>query len=130
MDTGAWVALAATQDPFHLRARELWERLRRDSARVVSSTPVVIETFTFLDRNGSRALAQAWAKSLSELRELRLLGCSAVELGQAWQFLEDRRLHRLSLVDATSFVLMKGHGIRRAFTFDHHFAVAGFLTVG
>ena len=39
-------------------------------------------------------------------------------------------LHKLSVVDATSFVIMKRAGIGLAFTFDHHFAVAGFRLVG
>ena len=33
---------------------------------------------------------------------------------------------RLSLVDATSFVLMRKHEVRAAFSFDTHFALAGF----
>ena len=35
-------------------------------------------------------------------------------------------LHKLSLVDATSFVLMRKHKVRVAFSFDTHFAAAGF----
>ena len=40
------------------------------------------------------------------------------------------RRHRLSLVDATSFTLMARHRLRAAFTFDTHFAEAGFRCVG
>ena len=36
----------------------------------------------------------------------------------------------LSAVDATSFVLMSHEKIRTAFTFDHHFATAGFHLIG
>jgi predicted nucleic acid-binding protein len=32
----------------------------------------------------------------------------------------------LSAVDATSFAIMRRAEIRVAYTFDHHFAVAGF----
>jgi predicted nucleic acid-binding protein len=39
-------------------------------------------------------------------------------------------LHKLSAVDATSFVIMTQHDIRTAFAFDHHFAVVGFRMVG
>ena len=41
-----------------------------------------------------------------------------------------RDLHKLSAVDATSFVLMTRNKIRRAFAFDHHFAKVGFQLVG
>lgn len=33
---------------------------------------------------------------------------------------------RLSLIDCASFVLMRRHGIQRAFTFDRHFTEQGF----
>jgi predicted nucleic acid-binding protein len=52
------------------------------------------------------------------------------DLEEAWPFFQRRDLHKLSAVDATSFVLMAHEKIRTAFTFDHHFAVAGFRLAG
>lgn len=57
VDTGAWVALAVTSDSLHQRARAAWEDLARAAPRFFTSVPVVVETFTFLDRRGSRELA-------------------------------------------------------------------------
>ena len=45
VDTGAWVALAVSRDPLHLRARQTWDDLRKHGARLVTSVPVVMETF-------------------------------------------------------------------------------------
>ena len=56
VDSGAWIALALTRDPLHREAREQWEVLQTAGARLHTSIPVVIETFTFLDRNANRAL--------------------------------------------------------------------------
>lgn len=39
-------------------------------------------------------------------------------------------LHKLSAVDATSFSIMKRERITLAYTFDYHFAVAGFRLIG
>jgi len=129
VDTGAWIALAVTSDPLHERARDRWAELTVTSARLFTSVPVVIETFTYLDRKGSRALAVRWRESLGEVRRLQVLGCSSEELAEAHRFFDRRDFHKLSLVDATSFVLMKRHKIRRAFAFDVHFGVAGFRFV-
>ena len=60
----------------------------------------------------------------------RLLACSAADLTQAWKYFERANLHKLSAVDATSFVLMSRARIRWAFAFDHHFAAVGFRLVG
>jgi predicted nucleic acid-binding protein len=54
VDTGAWIALALTRDPLHERAQEAWHHLVESGARLYTSVPVVIETFTFLDRNTAR----------------------------------------------------------------------------
>jgi predicted nucleic acid-binding protein len=48
VDSGAWIALALTRDPLHTQAREQWELLQGAGAKLHTSVPVVIETFTFL----------------------------------------------------------------------------------
>ena len=126
IDTGAWIALAVTRDPLHDRAKSTWERLGRVGARLYSSVPVSIETFTYLDRRGSRELALAWRESLRTVVRFQVLGCSTAELDDSWRYFDRKEFHKLSLVDATSFILMKKHGIRVAFAFDTHFATAGF----
>jgi predicted nucleic acid-binding protein len=60
VDSGAWIALALSRDPLHSQAREQWELLRGAGAKLHSSVPVVIETFTFLDRNANRDVALTW----------------------------------------------------------------------
>jgi predicted nucleic acid-binding protein len=47
VDTGAWIALALSRDPLHGRAREIWEMLLANGARLFTSIPVVLETLTF-----------------------------------------------------------------------------------
>ncbi len=130
VDTGAWLALALTRDPIHERACELWERLRAEGARLHTSVPIVLETFTFLDRNAAREVALVWKDSLGEVDRLRVLECTAADLSRAWAYFSRRDLHKLSAVDATSFVLMARARLRVAFAFDQHFAMAGFRLVG
>lgn len=130
VDTGAWVALALARDPYHERACLAWRELLENGARFHTSIPVVLETFTFLDRNATRDVALTWKDRLVEVPFLKRLECSEADLESAWAYFRDTRLHRLSAVDATSFVLMEKAGLRLAFAFDHHFAVVGFSLVG
>lgn len=130
VDTGAWIALALTRDPLHARASAAWARLASAGARLHTSASVVVETFTFLDRNTERKVALAWKDSLDAVPRLRVLPCTARDLEQAWKYFERADLHKLSAVDALNFVLMAERRIRVAFAFDGHFATAGFRMVG
>lgn len=129
VDSGAWIALALLRDPLHAQAREQWDRLRGAGAKLHTSVPVVIETFTFLERNTNRDVALAWKVSIYKPGIVKILPCQLRDLEQAWEYFRGTDLHKLSAVDATSFAIMKRARIRLAFTFDHHFAVAGFRLV-
>jgi uncharacterized protein len=129
VDSGAWIALALSRDPLHAPAREQWEMLQDASARLHTSVPVVIETFTFLDRNANRDVALMWKESISTPRTVKILPCELRDLEASWEYFRRRDLHKLSAVDATTFAIMKRSRIRLAFTFDHHFSVVGFRLV-
>ena len=129
VDSGAWIALALSRDPLHAQAREQWDLLRAAGARLHTSVPVVIETFTFLDRNANRDVALAWKDSVARPGTLNVLPCDLRDLQRSWEYFRRGDLHKLSAVDATSFAIMKRARIRLAYTFDHHFAVAGFRMV-
>ena len=130
IDTGAWVALAVTLDSHHDSAATTWAALLAQGCRPCTSVPVVIETFTWLQRGLSTRVAMAWKDALEAAPRLEILDCGPDDLAAAWAWLERRDLHKLGLVDATSFVLMKRHKLRAAFAFDVHFATAGFEIVG
>lgn len=129
VDSGAWIALALRRDSLHERAIEMWDRLLGSGARLHTSVPVVLETFTFLERNAARDVAILWKDSLREVRHFRVHDCRRTDLDKAWPWFDRRDLHKLSATDATSFVLMARLRIRWAFTFDQHFAAAGFRLV-
>lgn len=130
VDSGAWIALALSRDPLHARAREHWEILEEAGARLHTSIPVVLETFTFLERNAHRDVALAWKESIYAPVQVKVLPCELRDLAQSWDYFRRKDLHKLSAVDATSFAIMKRARIRVAFTFDHHFAAVGFRLVG
>lgn len=129
VDSGAWIALALSRDPFHPQAREQWDVLHGAGAKLHTSVPVVIETFTFLERNANRDVALAWKESIYQPRTVKILPCELRDLEQSWEYFRRADLHKLSAVDATSFAVMKRARIRLAFTFDHHFSAAGFRLV-
>ena len=129
VDSGAWIALALSRDPLHAPAREQWALLQGAGAKLHTSVPVVIETFTFLDRNASRDTALIWKEAIYKPGTVRILPCELRDLEASWEYFRRADLHKLSAVDATSFAIMRRARIRLAYTFDHHFTVAGFRLV-
>jgi uncharacterized protein len=128
VDTSAWIGMAMTKDPHHPRAVATWTDLQ--GARLVTSIPVVTETFTFLDRSAPRTVAMAWRDQITAMRRLQIVECTHADLTKSWIWFERSDLHRLSSVDAISFTLMRRLRIPRAFAFDQHFAQAGFQVLG
>jgi len=98
-------------------------------AKLHTSLPVVIETFTFLDRNANRDVALLWKDSIYKAGTVKIVPCELRDLEQCWVYFRRRDLHKLSAVDATSFTIMKRAQIRIAYAFDHHFLTAGFRLV-
>ena len=129
VDSGAWIALALSHDPLHAQAREHWEILHRVRAKLHTSLPVIIETFTFLDRNANRDVALMWKEAIYKPGVVKIIACELRDLERSWEYFRRSDLHKLSAVDATSFAIMKRLRIRIAYAFDYHFAVAGFRLV-
>ena len=129
VDSGAWIALALSRDPLHAQARELWDLLHGTGAKLHTSVPVVIETFTFLDRNANRDVALTWKDAIYKAGTVKILPCELRDLQQSWDYFRRPDLHKLSAVDATSFAIMNRARIRLAYSFDHHFAAVGFRLV-
>jgi hypothetical protein len=63
-----------------VRAREQWDLLCAAGARLHTSVPVVIETFTFLDRNANRDVALAWKEWVTRSGALEILPCELRDL--------------------------------------------------
>ena len=129
VDSGAWIALALSRDPLHEQAREQWNLVHGAGAKLYTSVPVIIETFTFLDRNAIRDVALTWKDAVYQTDTEQILPCALRDLEQSWDYFRRPGLYRLSAVDATSFAIMRRARIRVAYSFDHHFSVVGFRLV-
>jgi predicted nucleic acid-binding protein len=101
VDSGAWIALALSRDPLHAQAREQWEQLHGAGAKLHTSVPVVIETFTFLDRNANRDVALTWKEAIYRPGTVKILPCEPRDLEQSWEYFRRADLYKLSAVDAT-----------------------------
>ncbi len=87
---------------------------------------VLAETVTHLRRRGGWQPARHVGEALLRSGVIEFAGLSAEQLQGAWREFVRNPEPKLSLCDAASFILMRERGLMRAFTFDRHFAAAGF----
>ena len=73
------------------------------------------------------SLAAVRARQIYASAALQILQPDESDETNAILLLEQYDVHRTSFTDCVSFAIMKRHRITEAFTFDHHFKVAGFF---
>ena len=126
-DTGPLYALADPSDQFHARARRGWKSLEKARSALFTSSFVLDETFTLLARRTSYEFAAERAEAVYASRVLAILRPDATDEAAALGFFRKLAGQEVSFTDCVSFALMKRHRLGRAFTFDRHFAAAGFV---
>ncbi len=126
IDTGAFVARLVARDQFHGEAVEAWDLLRESELQCLTSSFVLDETFTLLARRTSYQFAAQRARNLLTSNELEILRPGPDDEIQALARFEKFADQRVSFTDCVSFELMKSRRVQRVFSFDRHFALAGF----
>jgi predicted nucleic acid-binding protein len=129
VDTGAFLARYVPQDEHHRRARRAWSEIERGRSRCFTSNFVLDETFTLLGRRSSYTFAAERARALLASTALTILRPDADDEAKAVDLFAKFADQKVSFTDCVSFALMRHHGLNRAFTFDRHFADAGFELV-
>ena len=126
VDTGAFLARYVEGDQYHRAAVRAWKRLERSPGALFTSSFVVDETLTLLGRRTTYAFAAARADALYGSRLLTILRPDATDELAAVDLFRKFADQKVSFTDCVSFALMRRLRVKRAFTFDRHFAGAGF----
>lgn len=126
IDTGAFLARHVSHDQFHAKARRAWKDLEKAKSPLFTSNFVLDETFTLLARRTSYAFAADRAEAAYSSRVLTVLRPGPDDELEALALFRKLGDQEVSFTDCVSFALMRRHRLSRAFTFDRHFAAAGF----
>jgi uncharacterized protein len=126
IDAGAFIGQHLRRDPYHGQAVAAWKRILRTREPCLTSNFVLNEAFTFIARQAGYWIAAERARNIYLSRQLTILRPLEEDEIAALEFFEKYADQKVSFTDCVSFVLMRKNKIRRVFTFDHHFALAGF----
>ena len=127
VDTSAYYALVDDRDPNHARARTTLASLLSDDVQLLTHEYVVVETTALVQRRLGLEVLRRFVDDLLPIVEVAWVDESLH--GEAREALLAAGRRNVSLVDWTSFLVMRRHGVRRAFTFDPDFGAEGFETL-
>lgn len=121
VDTSIWYAAADSSDSANSRAKALLS----SGEVLVTSDHVLIETWTLIRyRIGRKAAEQFWQGLRDGVSIVETVG--AADMEAAWQIGASWSDQDFSIVDRTSFAVMRRLGIDRAASLDSDFAVFRF----
>jgi len=126
LDTGPLLARHVAGDQYHRQAVAGWERLVQSELRLLSSNLVLNEAVTLMAYRAGYPFAVGRARNLIQSPRLVLLRPGEEEELEALVLMEKYADQKVSFTDCISFVLMRKRRVRRVFTFDRHFELAGF----
>ena len=129
VDTSAFKALMDKGDDFYDKAEVIWRGFVKNEVKLSTSNFILDESYTLLRVRRNLETAKLLKKFLinSEV-PIKIVRVTAKDEVEAWKwFIKD--WSKLSFTDCVSFAVMKRIGVKKVFSFDRHFARAGFKLV-
>ncbi len=129
LDTSAWLAVLDKDDAHHSRAVEVYRRLLESQTTFVTTILVLAETQVLLRRKGGHEKALQFITTANQSPRIEIVYPNARSEVDAKQILRQFTDQDFSLTDAISFAWMQTAHIKEAFTYDSHFAAAGYTMI-
>jgi predicted nucleic acid-binding protein len=118
VDTSIWYAAADKSDVSNARAKAILS----DGEPLITTDHILIETWTLIrNRMGRRIAERFWEALRSGVATIETVG--AADLESAWEIGRSYRDQDFSIVDRTSFSVMRRLGVERAASLDNDFTI-------
>jgi len=127
LDTSAILAVLDADDLQHREADAIWRRLLTSDETLLSTNYILVETFALVQRRLGMDAVRAVESEIVPLLEIHWVDAEVHRVVVNQLLVASRR--NLSLVDCSSFEVMRRHRVQTAFAFDPHFPEHGFELV-
>lgn len=128
VDTSGWAELIDAGLPYHAKCLEIYHQLYRERHKLITSNYVMTELVALLASplRVSRRQIITVVQNLRQAPHVEIIHIDKLLDSQSWQLFTQREDKNWSLVDCSSFVIMRQQRLWEALTTDHHFEQAGF----
>jgi predicted nucleic acid-binding protein len=124
VDTSAFLALLDADEEHHAMVKKEWAGLLQSNVPLITSNYVLVETFVLVQSRLGMEAVRVFQEDIVPLFDIRWLDASTHSVAIGVLLAAGRK--KLSLVDCSSFEVMRRGGIRRVLTLDRHFREQGF----
>jgi predicted nucleic acid-binding protein len=122
LDTGYFIAVQVEADQWHSAA----VGVLHPDLRLVTSSMIINETISLLQSRGEFSTALDFLRQIRLDPAIEIVYVDSVLQCEAWDLFHRWGGSGANAVDCASFAIMRRMNIKKAFTFDRHFRIAGF----
>ena len=127
VDTSALLAVMDVDDRNHKRARKLWSKLISSGEVLICTNYILVETFALVQHRFGIKAVRVLEDDIIPVFTVEWVDEPIHKAAVSGLLAATRR--KLSLVDCTSFEVMRRLGVHKAFVFDQHFREQGFTCI-
>ena len=124
LDTSALLAILNAGDRFHQPAKQVWEEVLSTETTLITSNYILLETIALLQHRFGMEAVRLFENEISVIIDVAWVDEATHRQGMSALLAANRR--QLTLVDCTSFEIIRQGGVDKVFTFDPHFHEQGF----
>jgi uncharacterized protein len=124
IDTSAFFAFIDKDDQNHERSKSTWIGLIESNTICITSNYVIVETFALLQNRIGIAAVRGFQADIIPVLQVEWVDSFMHDAAVSGLLAASRK--KLSLVDCSSFEIMRRLGVKSAFTFDLHYREQGF----
>ena len=125
IDTSAFLAIINANDRVHAQAKIVWEDILTNDFLLISSNYILLETTALLQHRFGIEALRSFNKNILPIIQIIWIDPTYHNSGMSGLLAANRR--DLSLVDCTSFEVMRQEALEHVFAFDPHFREQGFI---
>ncbi len=129
IDTSAFYAVMDRDDEFHKQAKASWTKILSEESdeQLITSNYVLVESFALLQSRLGLSAVRTFYEDILPVVQAHWI--SQEDHAGAIQTVLAAGRRRLSLVDCSSFHVMRRLSTHTAFAFDQHFSEQGFTVL-